>query len=183
MLRALVGRVDRLGNWRCSCAGAACVFASMHMHRCPSCCVLSLAHSNAYPHTALCFKQPRRVGLSEGQIAAAIEERAAARAAKDYAASDAVGCWVAALAVCWSWGGWRGAAPRFICGYVQPSAQPTAPHLVPTPSARRPPLLCTQVRLRLEAAGILIMDTPEGTTWKPGPRLHIAEEENVPAAA
>lgn len=33
-----------------------------------------------------------RAGLSEEQIAAAIEERAAARAAKDYAASDAVGC-------------------------------------------------------------------------------------------
>ncbi|PRW59911.1 cysteine--tRNA cytoplasmic isoform X1 [Chlorella sorokiniana] len=69
-----------------------------------------------------------RAGLSEEQIAAAIEERAAARAAKDYAASDAV-------------------------------------------------------RLRLEAAGILIMDTPEGTTWKPGPRLHIAEEENAATAA
>jgi cysteinyl-tRNA synthetase len=27
------------------------------------------------------------------------------------------------------------------------------------------------VRLRLEAAGVLIMDTPEGTSWKPGPRL------------
>jgi len=44
-------------------------------------------------------------------------------------------------------------------------------------------LFCwAQVRLRLEAAGILIMDTPQGTTWKPGPRLHIAEEENAAAA-
>ena len=33
----------------------------------------------------------RRSGLGEEEIAAAIEERAAARAAKDYAASDAVG--------------------------------------------------------------------------------------------
>lgn len=70
----------------------------------------------------------RRAGLSEEEVAAAIEERAAARAAKDYAASDAV-------------------------------------------------------RLRLERLGILMLDTPQGTTWKPGPRLHIAEEENVPAAA
>lgn len=62
-----------------------------------------------------------RAGLSEEEVAAAILERAEARAAKDYAASDAV-------------------------------------------------------RARLEAVGILIMDTPEGTTWKPGPRLHIAEE-------
>lgn len=43
-----------------------------------------------------------------------------------------------------------------------------------------PPL---QVRLRLEAAGILIMDTPQGTTWKPGQRLNIAEEENAAAGA
>lgn len=53
-------------------------------------------------------------------------------------------------------------------------------------STRAPPCLprCSwQVRLRLEAAGILIMDTPTGTTWKPGPRLHIAEEENAAAAA
>ncbi|GAB4823355.1 hypothetical protein N2152v2_010401 [Parachlorella kessleri] len=63
-----------------------------------------------------------RAGLSEEEVAAAIEERAAARAAKDYAASDAV-------------------------------------------------------RTRLEAVGILIMDTPQGTTWKPGPRLHVAEGE------
>ncbi|EFN53199.1 hypothetical protein CHLNCDRAFT_137034 [Chlorella variabilis] len=68
----------------------------------------------------------KRAGLGEDEIAAAIEERAAARAAKDYAAADVV-------------------------------------------------------RLRLEAAGILIMDTPQGTTWKPGPRLNIAEEENAAA--
>lgn len=65
-----------------------------------------------------------RADIGEDQIAAAIEERAAARAAKDYAAADAV-------------------------------------------------------RLRLEASGILIMDTPQGTSWKPGPRLHVAEEENA----
>lgn len=63
-----------------------------------------------------------RAGMSEEEVSAAIQERAAARAAKDYAASDAV-------------------------------------------------------RTRLEAAGILIMDTPQGTSWKPGPRLHIAAEE------
>lgn len=71
---------------------------------------------------------PRRAGLTEAEIAAAIEERAAARAAKDYAASDAV-------------------------------------------------------RLRLEARGIAIMDTPQGTTWKPAPRLDIAEAENAAAPA
>jgi hypothetical protein len=65
-----------------------------------------------------------RADIGEDQIAAAIEERAAARAAKDYAAADAV-------------------------------------------------------RLRLEASGILIMDTPQGTSWKPGPRLHVAQEENA----
>ncbi|KAL4458944.1 hypothetical protein ABPG75_013809 [Micractinium tetrahymenae] len=70
----------------------------------------------------------KRAGLTEEQVAAAIEERAAARAAKDYAASDAV-------------------------------------------------------RLRLEGLGVLMLDTPQGTTWKPGPRLHVAEEENAPAAA
>ncbi|KAL4431628.1 hypothetical protein ABPG77_001470 [Micractinium sp. CCAP 211/92] len=70
----------------------------------------------------------RRAGLTEEQVAAAIEERAAARAAKDYAASDAV-------------------------------------------------------RLRLEGLGILMLDTPQGTTWKPGPRLHIAEKDTVPATA
>ncbi|PSC76096.1 cysteine-tRNA cytoplasmic isoform X1 [Micractinium conductrix] len=69
----------------------------------------------------------KRAGVTEQQIAAAIEERAAVRAAKDYAAADAV-------------------------------------------------------RLRLEASGILIMDTPQGTSWKPGPRLNIAEEENAAAA-
>jgi len=63
-----------------------------------------------------------RSGLSEAQVAAAIEERGAARAAKDFAAADAV-------------------------------------------------------RARLEQVGICIMDTPQGTTWKPGPRLHVAEEE------
>ena len=49
---------------------------------------------------------------------------------------------------------------------------------VALPGPRSPPL---QVRLRLEAAGILIMDTPQGTTWKPGQRLNIAEEENAAA--
>jgi cysteinyl-tRNA synthetase len=63
-----------------------------------------------------------RSGLSEGEVAAAIEERAAARAAKDFEAADAV-------------------------------------------------------RKRLEALGVMIMDTPKGTEWKPGPRLNIAEED------
>ena len=69
-----------------------------------------------------------RAGLSEAEVAAAIEARAAARAAKDYAAADAV-------------------------------------------------------RQRLEAVGVLIMDTPQGTTWRPGPRLNVAEEENAAAGA
>ena len=63
-----------------------------------------------------------RSGLSEAEVGAAIEERAAARAAKDFEAADAV-------------------------------------------------------RRRLEALGVLIMDTPQGTSWKPGPRLMIAEED------
>lgn len=63
-----------------------------------------------------------RSGLSESEVAAAIEERAAARAAKDFEAADGV-------------------------------------------------------RKRLEAVGVMIMDTPLGTTWKPGPRLHIAEDD------
>jgi cysteinyl-tRNA synthetase len=54
--------------------------------------------------------------LSESDISAAIAERAAARAAKDYDAADAV-------------------------------------------------------RQRLEAAGIMMMDTPAGTSWKPGVKL------------
>lgn len=49
-------------------------------------------------------------------------------------------------------------------------------------AAAQPPCpWCLQVRLRLEAAGILMLDTPQGTTWKPGPRLNIAEEENAAA--
>jgi len=62
-----------------------------------------------------------RAGLTEGDVAAAIQERAGARAAKDFAAADAV-------------------------------------------------------RARLERVGIMFMDTPDGTTWRPGPRLHVAEE-------
>eukprot|EP00887_Chlorella_sp_A99_P006630 scaffold3.g6630.t1 len=69
-----------------------------------------------------------RAGLTEAAVAAAIQERAAARSAKDYAAADAV-------------------------------------------------------RLRMEALGVLLMDTPGGTAWKPGPRLHIAEEERAAEAA
>ena len=43
------------------------------------------------PPANLCLSfRCRRAGMSEAQIAAAIEERAAARAAKDYAAADAV---------------------------------------------------------------------------------------------
>ena len=42
----------------------------------------------------------RRSGLGEEEIAAAIEERAAARAAKDYEASDAVGGGIARTACC-----------------------------------------------------------------------------------
>lgn len=64
-----------------------------------------------------------RAGLSEADIAAAINERADARAAKDYAASDAV-------------------------------------------------------RARLAAVGVMIMDTPAGTTWRPG----LPQEEAVLAA-
>lgn len=63
-----------------------------------------------------------RSGITELDIAKALDERAAARAAKDFAAADAV-------------------------------------------------------RSRLESLGILIMDTPQGTTWKPGPRLDIADRE------
>jgi cysteinyl-tRNA synthetase len=63
-----------------------------------------------------------RSGLTEAEVAAAIEERAVARAAKDFEAADAV-------------------------------------------------------RKRLEALGVMIMDTPKGTEWRPGPRLHIAEED------
>ena len=63
-----------------------------------------------------------RSGLSESEVAAAIDERAAARAAKDFDAADGV-------------------------------------------------------RKRLEAVGVLIMDTPQGTSWKPGPRLNIAEDD------
>jgi cysteinyl-tRNA synthetase len=65
-----------------------------------------------------------RAGLGEEQVAAAIDERAAARAAKDFAAADAV-------------------------------------------------------RTRLEAVGVLIMDTPTGTTWRPGPRLDVAEDDGM----
>lgn len=64
-----------------------------------------------------------RSGISELDVAKALEERTAARAAKDFAAADAV-------------------------------------------------------RSRLERVGILIMDTPQGTTWKPGPRLDIADRED-----
>ena len=39
------------------------------------------------------------------------------------------------------------------------------------------------VRLRMEALGVLFMDMPAGTMWKPGPRLHIAEVENAAVAA
>lgn len=63
-----------------------------------------------------------RSGLTEAEVAAAIEERAGARAAKDFEAADAV-------------------------------------------------------RKRLEALGVMIMDTPRGTEWRPGPRLNIAEED------
>ncbi len=76
---------------------------------------------------AVCADPCCSAGLSEEQVAAAIEERAAARAAKDYAAADTV-------------------------------------------------------RLRLEALGILMLDTPQGTTWKPGPRLDIAEQAPAPSA-
>jgi cysteinyl-tRNA synthetase len=62
-----------------------------------------------------------RAGMTEPQVASAIEERAAARAAKDFVAAD-------------------------------------------------------EVRKKLEAVGIMIMDTPHGTTWKPGPRLDVAQE-------
>jgi cysteinyl-tRNA synthetase len=68
-----------------------------------------------------------RAGLTEGEVADAIAERAAARAAKDFDAADGV-------------------------------------------------------RLRLEERGVMIMDTPVGTTWKPGPRLNIAEEDPRAAA-
>jgi cysteinyl-tRNA synthetase len=63
-----------------------------------------------------------RSGLTEAEVAAAIEERAVARAAKDFEAADAV-------------------------------------------------------RKRLEVVGVMIMDTPKGTEWRPGPRLNIAEED------
>ena len=70
----------------------------------------------------------KRAGISEEELDSAIDERASARAAKDFEAADAV-------------------------------------------------------RLRLEALGILIMDTPSGTTWKPGPRLDIHKEEDVPVTS
>jgi cysteinyl-tRNA synthetase len=63
-----------------------------------------------------------RSGITEHDVAKALEERTVARAAKDFAAADAV-------------------------------------------------------RSRLEQVGILIMDTPQGTTWKPGPRLDVADRE------
>lgn len=69
-----------------------------------------------------------RAGLTEADVTAAIRERADARAAKDYAAADAV-------------------------------------------------------RLRMEELGVLFMDSPQGTDWKPGPRLHVAEEESAAAVA
>ncbi len=54
-----------------------------------------------------------RAGMEENEVTAAIAERAAARAAKDFAAADAV-------------------------------------------------------RQRLASKGVMIMDTPTGTTWRPG---------------
>jgi len=63
-----------------------------------------------------------RSELTEAEVEAAIEERTAARAAKDFEAADAV-------------------------------------------------------RKRLEAVGVMIMDTPKGTEWRPGPRLNIANED------
>lgn len=80
--------------------------------------------------------------------------------------------WVAAAAVI--------GADAVGCAIFPPVAILPAPLETWRPPAS--PARLMQVRLRLEAAGILIMDTPEGTTWKPGPRLHIAEEENAAAA-
>ena len=54
-----------------------------------------------------------RAGLTEADVAARVEQRAALRASKDFAAADGV-------------------------------------------------------RLELAARGVMIMDTPEGTTWRPG---------------
>lgn len=109
-----------------------------------------------------------RAGLGEDEIAAAIEERAAARAAKDYAAADVVSCGTGCTSLCLG---------RRRCSVSSTDALPMSPQ--PLFVALDLPSL--QVRLRLEAAGILIMDTPQGTTWKPGPRLNIAEEENAAA--
>ena len=79
----------------------------------------------------------------------------------------------------------RPASSEAMCSH-QPSPVVCTHSTSPRAHTQRPPaslISLPQVRLRLEAAGILIMDTPEGTTWKPGPRLHIAEEENAAAAA
>ena len=112
-----------------------------------------------------------RAGLSEADVAAALDERAQARQAKDFArwvvaAAPAVGRQAARRSA--------GQKMRSSCAawrcLTLPGAAPTAAAAPRRAPARLPvlPRRSDEIRIQLAAKGVLVMDTPTGSTWRPG---------------
>ncbi len=109
-----------------------------------------------------------RAGLSEADVAAALDERAQARQAKDFAR------WVAAAPVVGRQAVRRstGQKMRSTCAAWRCLALPLLPPLLL--AERLPaclpalPRRSDEIRIQLAAKGVLVMDTPTGSTWRPG---------------